>query len=258
MYKSIYKFIKSLIGATYVIVSIDADGSVRLKRYLENGDLDNLVIKSRFEIFTQKYKHTNKVRSMLASWPAEDIALDSSFLVAEKQMLVQFLLASGYRSSERPDVSIQEKPRAGVFVNRAYARGELKLVAYGKVSIIEIKEALPPRAIEIKGVDLIDKKAFMKASQEKTQGVNPLGHIRYCESAEEATCKIEWRASVMSKLMGNQKITLPSITNVIPLVQGQEITLPTTWSPAGKSVALKRQVILSNASASSAKKVKGD
>ena len=111
MYKSIYTFKNSLIGATYLIVSIDADGSVRLKRNLENGDLGNMVIKSRLEIFTQKYKHTNKVRSMLASWPAEVIALDSSLLVAEKQMLVQFLPASGYRSSERPDVSIQARRR---------------------------------------------------------------------------------------------------------------------------------------------------
>ena len=54
---------------------------MKLKKYLDDGSLENKVWVSKFDIFTRKYKPAKgrAPRELLEGWPENDVAFDEGF-----------------------------------------------------------------------------------------------------------------------------------------------------------------------------------
>jgi hypothetical protein len=84
----------------FKILTILDTGTVKLKRYLEDGSLDNKILVSKFEVFTRKYKLTKTVRHLMDNWPAGDVGDQFSSELATAQALAQFLASKCDHSRE--------------------------------------------------------------------------------------------------------------------------------------------------------------
>ena len=132
-----------LTGDVYKILSVDTDGAVKLKKYLDDGTLEAKIVRSKFSIFTGKYKLTTKIRTFLEGWPDNDVSENDSLEAAFYISLLQAAICDHYINSSRPAVDILDKPRSGVFSKDAYTRkGTFKLPVYGKVFEADAEKAL--------------------------------------------------------------------------------------------------------------------
>ena len=228
------------------IIKVLDDGTVKLKRYDESGELEKKILSSKFDIFVQKYKITKNVRALLEGWPDND-ASESDAIVATKIMsLVQFVITEHYYSEARPEVTIQEKPNHGLFVNGPHKAKAFKLSIYGKVSLDRDSKGVPAKTFEIKGITIDDKSLYVKPMSSKDDGVTAAAFIRWVEDEEEANSKIEWKPQEVT-YKGKIKMQVPIITNKYQLKKGDEITLCRFWE-VDKSHKIKSEVMLPGAS----------
>jgi hypothetical protein len=209
---------------------------VKLNEILADGSTAKSTLSSKFDVFTQKYKHTGGIRSLNKAWPDDDVATHGSMIVNERQSMIQYLLSSTYRASARPNVVLQDKPRTGLFAAEAYARFKFKLFIVGKVSVDCESAQIPPKCFEVKcRVD--GKHFYVRATQSKDDGINPSFYVNFVP-ADEATACVKWE---LVTCKGKDKAHLPFITNDKGLADGDEVTLPITWT-AEKKPTVKRHV----------------
>jgi hypothetical protein len=178
-------------GATFKILTILDTGTVKLKRYLEDGSLDNKILVSKFEVFTRKYKLTKTVRHLMDNWPAGDVGDQFSSELVTAQALAQFLVVENYKANKRPSVTIQGKPRVGVFVEEAWKKGQFKLPIYGKVGCDSESEGVPSKTFEVTGVRVKGMVFFVKPSIPKDDGLVAASFIHYDADASVVNVDVE-------------------------------------------------------------------
>jgi hypothetical protein len=243
-------------GVTFKILTILDTGTVKLKRYLEDGSLDNKILVSKFEVFTRKYKLTKTVRHLMDNWPAGDVGDQFSSELVTAQALAQFLVVENYKANKRPSVTIQGKPRVGVFVEEAWKKGQFKLPIYGKVGCDSESEGVPSKTFEVKGVRVKGMVFFVKPSIPKDDGLVAASFIHYDADASVVNVDVEWKVVEVPFGKKKYKASVPIIVNQIPLKKGDEIVLKKEVVEKGGTI-IKRQIALSCASSSKKQKIDG-
>ena len=244
-YAYMYVIISSQ-GTKYRIKCVTDDGTVKMNEVQADGTVTSRVLSSKFEVFTQKYKHTSGIRSVIKTWPEDDVAKNVSTLVLERQSMAQYLVCSAYRAAVQPSLVLQDKPRAGLFADQSYARFKLKLFIFGKVSYDDENKPLPQKCFEVKCRGG-GKFFYVRATHSKEEGSNPSAFVQFV--LEGATASVKWE---LSPSKGKDKAHLPYITNEVALKKGDEITLPITWVTE-KKASVKRHVTTYDAMSKKAK-----
>ena len=221
---------------------------MKLNKHRDDGTVDKKkILSSSFAVFTKKYTITKDVRTILSTWPDSEYRQQMPFKELKATVRVQSILCDLCDSTDLPNIEIQEKPRSGIFAKENYLTGQLKIVPFGKVSLIDAEEDVHPTCFEVKGKVVADKICFIRLIPSTEEETNPLTFIRYVDTdEEEATAKIEYKHLKLAN--GGAKVSMPIVTNCSKLKIGGEITLPNLKKTSGNEetkTKVKRNVMVS-------------
>ena len=231
----------------YKITAITEEGSVKLKKYLDDGSLENKVWVSKFDIFTRKYKLAKgrAPRELLKGWPENDVAFDEGFQQQRMLAAVTLLLADMYWSMARPSVALQTQPKKACFVNEAYKKGACKMPIFGKVVALSKSSSEPEhgRMFAIEDASVNDCTCYVKLDAKDSVTAN---YVNTTSDDSKVNTVIDHKAAELVIQKKRIKVQLPLLVNTCALKVGDELVLKQAdASPSSLTNAVKRHVALS-------------
>lgn len=217
-----------------------------MKKYTADGDLEQKVIVSKFELFTRRYKLSKNVVAMLEAWPTEEARHQPSMKLLGLKSAVQFLVVETYAAAPTPPLAIHEKPRVGVFVTQKYKKSELKMPVYGVVCHDDNGSDIPTKCFEIKGLKG-DEIWYVKPCP-KDMGIVATNFLSHESNEEKVNVHIEYKPAELTFDKKKIKVLLPWVVNTKILQDGDELVLHRAALVAAPQI--KRQIMVGSSSGS--------
>ena len=236
----------------YKITAITEEGSVKLKKYLDDGSLENKVLVSKFDIFTRKYKLAKgrAPRELLEGWPENDVAFDEGFQQQRMLAAVTLLLADMYWSMARPSVALQTQPKKACFVNEAYKKGAFKIPIFGRVVALSKSSSEPEgrrlehgRMFKIEDTSVNDCTFYVKLDAKDNVAAN---YVNTTSDESKVNTAVDHKAAELVIQKKKMKVQLPLLVKTCALKVGDELVLKRAdASSSSLTNAVKRHATLS-------------
>ena len=128
---------KANAGNQFVIKSIDDNGTVKLKPIDASGAACGQMVKAAHDIFINKYGIAHeRTQKVVLDYPENDVAGTTRFAIFEAEADIAKALCEFYKSNEKPNVKIMDKPHKSVLAKSKCAIAKLNIPVFGKLICI--------------------------------------------------------------------------------------------------------------------------
>ena len=197
-----------------------------LNKIKPDGSKDPKAVKSKFEIFLQKYKlvPSGAIKKVF-DWPGNDVIETGDVDRVEMEGFAQVVMCRSYRTfMSGNDVGIEcvSKPSRGVVAKRSFAKKKLVLAIFGKIGCSEDRAK---DVYEIKNCCIDGMCFFVKAHATSEDSMCPASILKTMDVEGDANAVVQWEIASGPKDAHLPQIHFPRMVNSAPVKAGDEVAL---------------------------------